>query len=96
MKALFAAALLASTCLTPPKPGPGTTPEPEPTEEPAPPPASEPCEAAWDVQADAECPPAVGHDEWLRQCSKLPTSILDCVMRVDSCAYMRACLEQPQ
>jgi hypothetical protein len=95
VKVFFAAALLASTCLTPPKPGPVVTPEPEPTEEPAPT-ASDPCEEAWDVQAEAECPPAAGHDEWVRQCLKLPTSILDCVMRVDSCAYMRACLEQPQ
>ncbi len=93
MRYLLAAALLAATCQRQPVPVP--TPEPAPTET-TEPTSGDPCEVAWTVQADAECAPAAGHDEWLKRCGLLPVSVVDCVMRVESCAYMRACLEQAE
>lgn len=100
---LVAALLAAATCRQQSSPAPTPDPVPFPVPEPTatadddagPPPdlPEEPCGMAWATMADAECAPAEGHDAWLAACAKLPTEALRCVMTVDSCAEMRACLE---
>jgi hypothetical protein len=50
------------------------------------------CEVAWSVMADAECAPAKGHDDWMKRCLDFPQPTIDCVMTVESCAYMRNCI----
>lgn len=95
MRLLALAALLASTCFTPPKESPETTPDPVPypTDDAGPPvtdPATQ-CEVAWAVMADAECAPATGHDVWMAKCANYPQATIDCVMTVESCASMRNC-----
>lgn len=102
MRLAILGALLAATC-NPPLPSPTPDPIPYPipdgggddtsSTEPAPGIPQDPCNEAWAVMADAECPPAEGHEAWLVACAKLPSTTLRCVMTVESCAGMRECLE---
>jgi hypothetical protein len=97
MRALLLAGVLASTCFTPPKPGPVSDPDPFPDGgdvAPAPaPPADPECDGAFDHLLDLGCPPAEGR-AWLAKCRDVVSNNqLTCIIATDTCAIARACLE---
>lgn len=100
MRTILVAALMlgaSGTCNPPvanPPPGPIDIPDSGDDAAPEPTPDTN-CEVAWTVMVDAECSPPEGHSAWLSACSKLSSDAVGCVMTVESCAAMRACLETP-
>lgn len=104
MRIAVLAALLASTCFTPPKPGQGSDPIGFPPDDAGAtfdevesgmgPPETD-CDIAAEHLEDLECGAAEGHAAWLVRCAKLPTAALTCVLSTDVCATARACLEAP-